>query len=105
MSIFFISCASQPSAPPKLEPFNTDALTTVLTRGASTMDEVREALGAPNGSGSALLPTAEGPRKVWFYEKMKASMFGAAPSVEQHVLMVFFKDDRFDGFLWFSGGQ
>ena len=109
LTIAGISCTTQK---PEIPPLNTQALTTVLERGVSTTSDVRAALGEPNGVGAALIPTAEGRREVWFYERIKVELGVAAGGeqvegneIHQEVLMVFFEGDRFEGFLWFSSEE
>jgi hypothetical protein len=93
--------------PPARKPyFNTGALTGSLRRGVSTEDDVRRALGMPNGSGQLLLPGDPVPRDTWYYDKIvfitgRSSAF----EFEQDVVMVFFKAGIFDGFLWFSDAE
>jgi len=90
------------SKQPPPAPLNTQALTTTLVRGVSTAADVRAALGEPTGRGAALLPTADGGRTVWFYERMQVNILVKPYDIKQEVLMVFFDKDVFDGYLWFS---
>ena len=85
--------------------FNTSALTTTLKRGVSTEADVAAALGAPTGSGRALMPGDSGPRQVWVYGKTRVDTVGRKSSIKQDSVMVFFKDGRFDGFLWYSDAR
>lgn len=79
-----------------------------LQRGVSTKMDVRRVLGAPKGSGSAVLPTNPKPREVWFYDDIEVTgMKGEGGgvirvNVRQQILLVFFEREIFDGFMWFS---
>jgi hypothetical protein len=79
-----------------------------LERGVSTKSDVQQALGAASGSGSAILPTDPTPREVWFYEDIEVTDAKAEANqvirvnVRQQILLVFFKKELFDGFLWYS---
>jgi hypothetical protein len=77
-------------------------------RGVSTKGDVRRVLGAPSGSGSAILPPDRRQREVWYYEDIE--VLNITPStndatranVRQQILLVFFDEGVFDGFMWFS---
>ena len=103
LSIGAAACAGtgQSSTSPQ---FDYDALETRLERGRSTHADVRDALGEPTGSGSLLWPGDPEPRALWFYQKMGATTSDGQPDIQQDVLIVFFDDDLFDGFLWYSDG-
>lgn len=77
-------------------------LRTHLQRDISTMDEVTRIFGKPNGSGRMLLPGDPNPLTVWFYEKMEITSEGAQVDVRQDVMLIFFREGRFDGYWWFS---
>lgn len=99
--LLFGSCAStKPNGPP-VPAFNTAALTTTLKRGVSTVADVRKALGEPTGLGG-FLTSITGHDTVWYYESIKVDASDPKPELQQDVLLVFFKADRFDGYLWFS---
>lgn len=93
--------AVQPSIP-KVPTFNNAALTTTLQRGVSSVAQVKETMGEPQGSGEFLFPTDTEPRPIWFYEKVKVDVSGQKLDLQQDVLLILFKEGRFDGFLWFS---
>ena len=93
--------AKQPYVP-AVPAFNNAALTTTLQRGVSGIAEVKEAIGEPQGSGEFLFPTDTKPRPIWFYEKVKVDVSGQKLDLQQDVLLIIFKEGRFDGFLWFS---
>lgn len=79
-----------------------------LQRGVSTMADVKRELGPPNGTGGAVLPVDSKPREVWFYQDVEmTSARGWTSKVLQlqlrtQILLVFFKNGLFDGFMWFS---
>jgi hypothetical protein len=104
MLVPFLLCSCAPKKPkgPAVPAFNNSALTTTLQKGLSTPTDVRNVLGEPKGSGEFLFPTETAYRTVWFYEKVKIDASSGKIDLQQDVLMVFFKADRFDGFLWFS---
>lgn len=95
---------------------DTSVIEKQLKRGASGKAEVQRLLGIPNGTGrsdwlrppgTALPPTGEGRREIWFYDDivitdMKSGNGPATMNVRQQILLVFFKGDIFDGYLWTS---
>jgi hypothetical protein len=104
----FVGCAPAKQTT-RIAELNTDALETTLKRGISTASDVQAVLGMPNGTGSLLLPFEKQPRDVLFYEKididpstMKRVHGYIEIDVRQDVLLIFLKDNYFDGFLWFS---
>lgn len=96
----FASCAPTKAKQPNVPAFNNAALTTTLQRGVSSAADVKDVLGEPTGSGEFLVYTEL--CTVWFYEKMKVDVSGHELDIQQDVVIVFFKEERFDGFLWFS---
>ena len=84
-----------------------DQLETQLERGKSTKDDVSRLLGHPNGSGHAAFPLLETVHEIWYYEDLEVTDTKSQARVlnvqiRQQILMVFFKGERFDGFLWTS---
>jgi hypothetical protein len=77
---------------------NPDVLETSLRIGESTHDDVRAALGNPDGTGREMLPIGDKPREVWsyYYEE------GDLHDDRRIFLFVFFDQDRYDGYMWFS---
>ena len=79
----------------------------VLEPGVSTKAEVEQVLGKPNGEGRFFLPIDTESREVWSYYHEKGSL-EALPGGEidadmrRVFLFVYFDDDRFDGYMWFS---
>lgn len=98
------SCASidpqQP--PPKVPAFKNDALTTIFKKGVTTTEDVKNVLGEPNGKGEFLYPDDSVQRVIWFYEKIVLDFSGGKIDFQQDILMVYFKKETFDGFLWYS---
>lgn len=88
----------------------TGRIESELQRGVSTKRDVQRVLGTPKGSGGAVLPTDPRGREIWYYEDIKvANMRQDAEGylradISQRILLVFFLDGRFDGFMWFTGG-
>lgn len=77
-------------------------------RGVSTEEDVRQVLGAPRGGGSAIVPPDRRQRAVWFYEDIEVlNVTSPKPGilrmdVRQQMLLVFFEEGVFDGYMWFS---
>lgn len=89
-------------------------------RGVSTKEDVLLVLGAPKGGGSAIVPPDRQQREVWFYEDIEVlnitSSRNTSPlrnagsvkplilrmDVRQQILLVFFEEGVFDGYMWFS---
>lgn len=84
------------------------AIEKVLRRGVTRRDEVRQRFGEPNGTGAwrfAVLGDDE--CQVWYYEDLELTGTRAAqPVVElqmrQQILMVVFKGEVVDGYMWTS---
>lgn len=72
-----------------------------LAVGASTPQDVRLALGEPRGSGMARSSALSEGRRIWLYDHFR----GEAGKAGTTILLVFFRDDRYDGHLWFSSAQ
>jgi hypothetical protein len=65
----------------------------------STSADVLRVLGEPFGRGKAMLPIIHSTSKVlWSYYYEEASMKDA----RRIFLFVFFDQDRYDGYMWFS---
>lgn len=82
--------------------FNTQLLESALRRGTSTMSDVERLLGKADGIGEMLLPADTEPKTAWIYEKIELENYRGQMTVLQDILLVFFKGNIFDGFLWFS---
>ena len=75
-----------------------------LTVGTSTTEEVRSVLGEPEGKGREALPTGKPPRTIWTYsyDASMADLGGSGSDSRRMYVLVFLKDDTYDGYLWFS---
>ena len=77
---------------------NLSLLNAPLQRGVSTSAEVISQLGPPFGRGSLFLPFQDAPREsiYYYYEE------GTPQDDRRIFLFVFLKNDRYDGYMWFS---
>ena len=82
-----------------------------LKRGISTKADVRRLLGPPGGLGGAFFPVFPGEKakldESWFYQDVEvidsSSKRGVVSmNIRQQILLVFFYEDKFDGFMWYS---
>jgi hypothetical protein len=73
-----------------------------LSRGRSGEEDIRRALGTPTGHGEMRTGRVTEPTTVWSYEHAVASAGG---QLELGILLVFLRDGRYDGHLWFSAGS
>ena len=90
-------CASSSSfgTPPRV------AGLTKLAVGQSTATDILLALGEPRGRGAARFPVDPQLRTVWFYEYLQAE----GGRTDLSALIVFVREDRYEGYLWFSASQ
>ena len=84
-----------------------DRLERELERGVSTTNDVERVLGKPSGYGRALSGIDGIHRDVWYYEETEASVIDSKSyttrmHIDQQILMIFFREDKLDGFQWFS---
>jgi hypothetical protein len=83
-------------------------LDAALQRGVATKADVRRTFGIPNGGGAARFFSFGGDeRELWYYEDIEATGVTSADGVmkfrmRQQMLIVMFKSDRVDGYLWTS---
>jgi len=96
VAVLLTACTREVGRGPVLT--QLDRLEADLTRGVSKKSDVLLRLGQPDGSGGALFPTAEGPNDVWYYEASAVSL----SNVDQTILLIYFEDDVFAGYQWFS---
>lgn len=80
-------------SPPK-----TDRLDT-LKPGISRTEDILQALGEPTGYGVSRLRADQTPRTIWFYDYTYANALGRN---DVKILLVFFRQERYEGHLWFS---
>ncbi len=77
-------------------------------RGVTTKEDVRRLLGPPDGGGSAIFPPDRRQREIWFYQDVEVVNFtNPKPGlmkmdVRQQILLVFFEEGVFDGYMWYS---
>lgn len=76
----------------------TSKLETSLQPEISTRADVLKVLGEPRNSGGALLPGHDNPQDLWVYYYEE----GTITDARRIFLFVFFKMDRYDGYMWFS---
>ncbi len=100
-------CAAGPEV--TTGPFTeVDRLGSELERGVSTKMNVQKVLGTPKGYGGSLMPGETEPREVWYYDDIELTDFHSqggglyTMDVRQQILLVFFKKEAFDGFMWYS---
>ena len=70
--------------------------------GESSELDIKAALGPPNGQGQAVLPFEETARSVWSYHFEQGLLRKGKFESQRLELLVFVKDGRYDGYLWFS---
>lgn len=106
------ACAQTPQRFSTAEAFrDTRLLETQLKKGVSTMEEVRRVLGEPTGSGAVFLASVQPkPQEIWFYQDIeltdiKSSQGQLDAKIRQQILVVFVRDQLFDGFMWFSNAD
>ncbi len=75
-----------------------------LQIGSSTEQDVRSALGLPDGQGRSMLPWQTAPRTVWtyYYEEGVINTSGGNSDDRRLMLFVFLNNNMFDGYMWFS---
>jgi hypothetical protein len=75
-----------------------EVVETALLVGESTSADVLRVLGEPLGKGRAMLPIDPHPRALWtyYYEE------GDLDDSRRMFLFVYFLNDRYDGYIWFS---
>lgn len=87
---------------------NLSAIETTLLRGVTTKAEVRKQLGIPNGNGAARFFTLGGKEgEIWYYEDIEMTNMTSGDQamridMRQQILIVLFKGDVVDGYLWTS---
>ena len=77
-----------------------------LKRGVSTREDVRRLLGTPNGTGGMISASfGNANQEIWYYENIEMTGSQAAKDavqlkMRQQIMLVFFKGEKFDGYLW-----
>src|SRR5260221_1757633 len=92
-SFFLGGCATVPPGSPP----HVDRLAQ-LQPGQSTSGDVLLLLGEPRGRGAARLAADMEPDQIWFYEYEVRD----GKKVEAKILLVYMREDLYDGYLWFS---
>ena len=77
---------------------NISALEKKLVQGVSTEQDIIKALGTPTGKGREMLPFMDAPRDTWTYYYEEGDM----KDDRRLFLFVFVKNQRYDGYMWFS---
>lgn len=85
----------------------TGPLEDEFVRGRTSRDDILNVLGAPVGTGAAILPPEHEAQDALFYEDLQAGDMDYVDGVialdtRQRILIVMLKDDLYDGFLWYS---
>lgn len=104
-----VGCSAAAAQTLTTGPFNDLAgLDAALKRGVATKADVRRIFGPPNGGGAARFFSFGGDeREIWYYEDIEATGMKAVDGVmkiqmRQQMLVVMFKNERVDGYLWTS---
>jgi hypothetical protein len=105
-------CADELPAYSTKEAFtDTRLLETKLTKGVSSVSDVKRTLGEPSGSGALHLPKMT-PHvyDVLFYQDialtdMKAKEGQIDVFMRQQILVIYIRDGVYDGFTWFSNAE
>ncbi len=84
--------------------FDATSVATQLHPGQSTMTDVQALLGAPYGTGSTMMPYHNSPRLTWtyFFDRGRFDLSNGMLDERISYLFVFFRNDRFDSYIWFS---
>lgn len=69
-----------------------------LTLRQSGERDVVAVLGEPSGKGFSRFPDDPVHRRIWSYEYIASTV----PDVNTRILLVFFRENRYDGYMWFS---
>ncbi len=108
-SVLLCACAAPPSTTLTTGPFRDLAgLDAALQRNVATKADIRSVFGVPNGGGAACFFSFGGDeREIWYYEDIEATGITASQGVmqmqmRQQILVVMFKGDRVDAYLWTS---
>ena len=106
------ACAEAPPRHSSVEAFrDTRQLESALVKGVSTRDDIKRVLGEPTGSGAVFLASVQqSPEEIMFYQDIeltdiKSSQGQLDLKVRQQILVVLIRDQRFDGFMWFSNAD
>jgi hypothetical protein len=87
---------------------DVEVLEQTLKLGDSTTEDVRAALGEPSGQGGLMMPLIDAkPRKIWSYYYSRGYVKqqgsgGVAGDTWRIALFIYFDENRYDGYQWFS---
>ena len=70
-----------------------------LNRHVSTPQDVLAVLGSPYGRGRAMFPFDKKPKTMWTYYYEKGI---SKEDFRTLFLFIYFDEDRYDGYMWFS---
>ena len=84
-----------------------DVLEEALTLRQSTPEDVRAVLGEPTGDGAVMMPMMDSkPRTVltYYYNEGRFAATEGTVSGDARLmlLLIYFDNDRYDGYMWFS---
>ena len=80
-----------------------ELLESPLRVGESTPEDVLRVLGPPAGQGQSQTPLEGEPRAMWAYMAERSATEGTSLRESRRgLLFVYFRDGRYDGYLWFS---
>lgn len=106
------ACAEAPPGHSTVEAFrDTGQLERALVKGVSSRDDIKRVLGEPTGAGAVFLASVQqSPGEIMFYQDIeltdvKSSQGQLDLKVRQQILVVFIRDQGFDGFMWFSNAD
>lgn len=112
MLLVFVGCAAKRQSIGNTFPQSQLALIeSQLKRGISTKEDVRRLLGPPGGLGGVFFPVLPGQKakldESWYYQDLEvidsvAKRGVVHMNIRQQILLVFFYEDKFDGFMWYS---
>ena len=86
------------------ESFDPLRIKHALQPGVSDSAQVTAVLGAPNGTGRAMMPYHDAPRTVWTYYYADGAVDPGSGEVQENrrYLFVFLDDGIFEGYMWFK---
>jgi len=107
LTMVVAGCESPAKSLPRVPAYPTARIESELVRGVSTRADVERVLGRPNGAGGLLFPGLPEARDSWFYQQTRLATNKGADGrmhfeTQMDIVLIFFRDDRFDGFMWFS---
>ena len=85
-----------------------EVLEEALILGQSTPEDVRAVLGEPTGDGAVMLPILDSkPRTAWSYYHTESQFVitdrgSFSGDNRLMLLLIYFDNDRYDGYMWFS---